>query len=326
MPANLPPQYYEAERRYRVAKTAGEKIETLEEMLAIMPKHKGTDKLRAELRTKIAKFEQESRRKLATSRKGSYYHIKKEGAGQVVLVGLPNGGKSQLVSAITEATTLVADWPFTTQVPIPAMMRFENIQVQLVDMPPVTDQNAQPWLSNLLRSADALLIVVDLADEPIGQVETITAELEKLKIKPMGIRGEPTLGMVQKKALILGNKNDLEGSGQNFAALSAKFGGEFPLISISAKERLRLEELKKRIYEMLDIIRVHTKAPGSKPDLAEPVILSKGSTIEDAASTIHKEFKHRLKYAQVWGSGKYSGQRVKRDHLLEDGDIIEFHV
>jgi hypothetical protein len=326
MPANLPPQYYEAEKRYRVAKTAEEKIETLEEMLAIMPKHKGTDKLRAELRTKIAKFEEESRHKLATSRRGSSYHIKKEGAGQVVLVGLPNVGKSQLVSAITDATTLVADWPFTTQAPIPGMMRFENIQVQLVDMPPITDQNAQPWLSNLLRSADALLIVVDLADEPIGQVEIIIAELEKLKIKPIRIRGESTPGMVQKKALILGNKNDLEGSGQNFTTLSSQFGREFPLISISARERSGLEELKRRIYEMLDIIRVYTKAPSSKSDLAEPIVLGKGSTIEDAASTIHKEFKHRLKYAQVWGSGKYSGQRVKRDHLLEDGDIIEFHV
>jgi hypothetical protein len=327
MPANLPPQYYEAEKRYRCAKTPEGKIDTLEEMLSIMPKHKGTDKLRAELRSKIAKFSGEAQRKLAISRKGSGYNIKKEGASQVALVGLPNVGKSQLVSAVTEATTKVSDWPFTTQIPIPGMMKFENIQIQLVDMPPIVDQNAQLWLSNVLRLADALLIMVDLGDDPISQMEIITEGLGKLKIKLTGrIAGGPTQEIAQKRAIILGNKNDKDGSSQKFEELNSRYGMNFPVISISAKAGSGLEELKKGIYDMLDIIRVYTKTPGGEVDKDVPIVLKRGSTVEHAAESIHKDFRSRLKYAQVWGSGKFNGQKVKREHILEDGDIIQFHV
>jgi hypothetical protein len=328
VPANLPPQYHEAEKRYRCAKSPEGKIETLEQMLSIMPKHKGTDKLRAELRSKIAKLSGEAQRKLAISRRGSGYNIKKEGAGQIVLVGLPNVGKSQLVSTVTEATTKVTDWPFTTQIPIPGMMKFENIQVQLIDMPPITDQNAKLWLSNVLSLADVLLIVVDLGDDPISQMEIITEELGKLRIKPTGkmAGGGLTQGIVQKGAIILGNKNDLQNSSQNFEELGWRYGMEFPVISISAKAGSGLEELKKRIYDILDIIRVYTKTPAGEADLKEPVVLKRGSTVEHAAESIHKDFRSKLKYAQVWGSGKFSGQKVRRDHILEDGDTIQFHV
>ena len=161
MPANLPPQYFEAEKVYRQAKTPEEKVEALETMLAIMPKHKGTDKLRADLRRKIAKFSEEAQRRPSVTRKGSAYNIRKEGAGQVVLVGLPNVGKSQLVSTLTDAFPEIADYPFATKVPLPGMIRFENIQIQLMDMPPITDREAKPWFSHLLRNADILLIMVD---------------------------------------------------------------------------------------------------------------------------------------------------------------------
>ena len=322
MPANLPPQYYEAEKRYRLAKGTEERIEALEAMLSIMPKHKGTDKLRAELRTKIAKLSAESERKLATSRRGGGYYIRKEGAGQVVLVGLPNVGKSRLVSAVTNAAPEVADYPFTTQLPTPGMMSYENIQVQLIDLPPLTDSGAQSWLRGILKRADALLLVVDLGDNPLNQVKTIIEELDKLKIKPVG-RGAETDG---KKAMIIGSKNDLENSTENYKMLALECSGEFPLTSTSAKEGTGLEELKKGIYDMLDIIRVYTKAPGEKANLSEPVVLKRGSTVKDAAESVHKDFVAKLKYTLLWGSGKYSGQQVKRDHILEDGDVIELHI
>ncbi len=328
MPANLPPQYFEAEKRYRQAETPEEKIEALEEMLAIMPKHKGTDKLRAELRNKIAKFTKEAQKRPSVARKGGIYTVKKEGAGQVVLIGLPNVGKSQLLSALTEALPEIADYPFTTKSPQLGMMKFENIQVQLVDMPPIIDQDAHPWFATVLRSADALLLLADLSNEPIKQIEEVFEELQKRRIKPIGkeAKAEPEQWVFPKRTIILGNKSDLDPSGKKFASLKEKYGGQFPVLPASAKTQLGLEELKREIFEALNIVRVYTKVPGGKPDLNDPMILKKGSTVADAAEEIHKDFRHKLKYAQIWGSGKFAGQRVKRDHVLQDGDIIELHA
>ena len=315
MPANLPPQYHEAEKSYRQAKSAQEKIRALETMLAIMPKHKGTDKLRADLRRRMSKLSEELETKFVVGKKGLSYQVKREGAGQAVLLGLPNVGKSQLLSAITNATPEVADYPFTTQTPIPGMMGFENIQIQIVDIPPITNQESQPWLVNLLRSADILLILVDLGAEPLNQVETVLQELNKLNIEPMA-----------KSVLVIGNKGDLDSASENYHRLSAKYDAQFPLISISAKEGTGLEELREGIYQALDVIRVYTKAPGRKADFDEPVVLERGSTVADAAEAVHKDFRDKLKYALVWGSGKFNGQKVKREHTLEDGDIIELHI
>lgn len=328
MPANLPPQYFEAEKRYRRARDIPERIEALEEMLSIMPKHKGTDKLRAELRSKIAKLMEASEKKPLIGRKGSAYYIRKEGAGQVVLVGLPNVGKSQLISAVTEASSAVADYPFTTQTINPGMIKYENIQIQLVDVPSIAYWDAQSWLHGVLKNADLLLIVVDLGDDALAQLEATIEGLKRLRVKPVGKEAEEEAEsfIVQKKALIVANKSDLENSEANYRRLDLHCGGEFPLVSISAKERVGLEELKKEIYKALDVVRVYTKAPGTKADLDEPVVLKRGSTVADVAQSIHKDFGNQLKYAQVWGSGKFSGQKVKRDHIVEEGDVIELRI
>jgi len=328
MPANLPPQYHEAEKIYRSAKTPEEKVEALEAMLAIMPKHKGTDHLRAELRRRIAKHQEEAQRRPSTGKKGSSYNIRREGASQIVLVGLPNAGKSQLVSILTEAAPEVADYPFTTKVPTPGMMEFENIHIQLVDMPPLTDREAKPWLSHLLRNADVLLVMVDLGEDPLLQIDAILAELEGMKVKLMGmeVKDELLIGVALKKALIVGNKNDLNSAVENYKLVQSRYGDKLPVVSISAQKGTGLEEMKRTIYNMLDIIRVYTKSPSAKADLNEPVILKTGSTVEEAAASIHKDFLRNLKYAQVWGSGKFDGQRVSRGYVLEDGDVLEFHI
>jgi hypothetical protein len=326
MPANLPPQYFEAEKRYRLAKDPEGKIEALETMLAIMPKHKGTDKLHAELRRKIARFSQEAERRYATARRTGFY-IRREGAGQVMLVGPANVGKSQLLAAVTEAIPEIAEYPFTTQTPIPGMMKFENIQIQLVDTPPTGHKNVRTLLSNTLKGADLIAIVVDLSREPISQVEATLQGLAEARIEPLGDNlQEATPGSYPRKMLIVGNKNDLEVSSNNWRKLNSRYSELFPTVSISAKEGDGLEEFKKSIYQALDIIRVCTKTPGGKADLTEPVILKKGSTIEDAAESIHKDFRSKLKYAVAWGSGKYEGQRVGKGHILQDGDVVEFHV
>jgi ribosome-interacting GTPase 1 len=326
MPANLPPQYFEAEKRYRAAREPEEKIAALEAMLAIMPRHKGTDKLHAELRRKIAKFSQEAERKYATARRAGFY-IKSEGAGQVMLVGPANVGKSQLLAALTEAVPEIAEYPFTTQTQIPGMMKFEDIQIQLVDTPPIGHKEVKILLANSLRNADLIAIVIDLSLEPISQVEAALQGLGEARIEPLtnGI-AQITPGSYPKKMLIVGNKNDLAGSNSNWVVLRSQYARLFPLVSISAREGSGLEEFKRAVYQALNIIRVYTKTPGSKADLTDPMILERGSTLGEAAESLHKDFRQNLKYAVVWGSGKYDGQRVSKGHILQDGDIVEFHI
>jgi len=326
MPANLPPQYFEAEKRFRAAKEPDEKIAALEEMLAIMPHHKGTDKLHAMLRQKIARFSQEAERKYATARRAGFY-ISKEGAGQVMLVGPANAGKSQLLATLTEAIPEIAEYPFTTKTPIPGMMKFEDIQIQLVDTPPIGRKEVRVLLSNVLRNADLIAIVIDLSREPVSQVEAALQGLREARIEPLTDDGtEITPGSYPRKMLIVGNKNDLAGSNENWELLRSKYGNLFALVSISAREGGGLEEFKRAVYQALNIIRVYTKTPGSKADLTDPMILEKGSTLEEAAESLHKDFYQNLRYAVVWGSGKYDGQRVSKGHVLQDGDIVEFHI
>jgi small GTP-binding protein len=326
MPANLPPQYFEAEKEFREAKTIPDKIAALEEMLAIMPKHKGTDHLRAELRARIAKLTQ------AAGKRATIHHsstvIPREGAAQVAVIGRPNAGKSQLVGRVTKASPVVADYPFTTHTPTPGMMEFENIQIQLIDTPPLAPQAIEVWMAGLLRRADALLVLVDLSGDPLAQMEAIITELARMRIGIIDQKteGEPPVILHRKKALVAGNKVDLPGVGENYAALQKRYGDQLPVLAISAKEGAGLEEMKRGLYQLLDVIRVYTKVPGERPDMYEPLVLTRGSTIEDAAYSLHKDLLAKLKFARVWGSGKHDGMMAKRGHILQDGDIIELHI
>ena len=325
MPANLTPQYLEAEKNYRAAKTTQEKIAWLEEMLAVMPKHKGTDHLRAELRTKIANLSKSMDKKAATAH--TSMKIEKAGAAQIAVIGPPNTGKSQIVAAITNAKPTVAAYPYTTQSATPGMMHFENVQIQLIDTPPLGEQSPEWWLLNIIRRADAILIVVDLSQDALTQAD---AMMTVLKEKNIGLGQAPAVendeesAVNYKKTLLVANKADLDSDGRNYRDLQEMYGGTLPTIAITATGNL--DELKKQIFQMLDVIRVYTKEPGGKPDMTDPIVLEKNSTLETAAMAIHKSFAQRMKYARIWGSGKFDGIMVKRDHVLQDGDIIELHI
>lgn len=328
MPANLTPQYLEAEAKFKQAKSIPEKIKALEVMMAVIPKHKGTEKIRGQLKSRMAKLKEELQRRPTLGRAEQTYNIKREGIAQVILLGLPNSGKSSLLSHITYASSEVADYPFTTQKPIPGMMKFENVQIQLVDTPPIQLDHIEPGLSNLLRNADTLLLAVDLTEDPVFQMEILLEELNQMKIKPMGEGPISSLetGWVGLKTLLLGNKCDIKNAIEGYRALETRFGNTYPILPISAKEGMNFEELKKEVYQLLDIIRVYTKAPGREPDYTEPVILKKGGTIGEVALSIHKDFMAKLKYARVWGSGKFDGQMVKRDYQVNEGDVVELHM
>ncbi len=326
MPANLTPQYLEAEKAFRAAKTTEEKIACLEEMLAVMPKHKGTDHLRAELRTKIAKLNESMGKKAATAHMSM--KIEKAGAAQVAVIGPPNTGKSHIVASVTSARPAVAAYPYTTQTATPGMMAFENIQLQLIDTPPIGEQPPEWWLLNIMRRADVLMVVVSLAQDAVAPVEAIVMLLEEKRIglgpAPAGA-ADGDAPVSYKKALIVGNMADLDYGGNNYRALQGRFEGRLPTIAVSAVSG-DLDGLKRKLFEILDVIRVYTKTPGGKPDMTDPIVLPEGSTLEQAATSIHKSFAQRMKFARIWGSGKHDGVMVSRDHVLQDGDIIELHV
>jgi len=328
MPANLTPQYLEAEAKFKQAKTVPEKIKALEVMMAVIPKHKGTEKLRGQLKSRMAKLKEELQKRPTLGRAEQAYNIKREGAAQVVLLGVPNSGKSTLFSQVTHAFSEVADYPFTTQKPIAGMMKFENIQIQLVDTPPIQLDHIEPGLSNLIRNADALLLIIDLTEDPVFQMEILQEELKQMKIEIVGKGSTPSLegGWGSKKALLLGNKCDVSNAIGGYRIFETRFKDTFPILPISAKEGMNVEELKKEVYQLLEIIRIYTKVPGKEPDLTEPVILKMGSTVGDVALSIHKDFFAKLRYAKIWGSGKFDGQMVKRDHQINEGDVIELHI
>ncbi len=327
MPANLPPQYFEAEKRYRAAKDVDDKIAALQEMLGIMPHHKGTDKLQADLRSRIAKLSQESERKLATARRAGFY-IRREGAGQVILTGPANSGKSQLLATLTGATPEIAMYPYTTKATMPGMMRFEDIQIQLVDTPPLGQRGVRALISSILRAADLLAVVVDLSLDPLAEMEWALTELGECRIVPTGmpLDEEFSGGIYRKDLMIIGNKSDLSGAYRNVRLLRERYEALFPVVAVSATEGEGMEELPRQVFRALKIIRVYTKAPGQKADMREPVILPVSSTVGEAAAEIHKDFKKGMRYAVVWGSGKYQAQTVSKAHVLQDGDVVEFHV
>ena len=284
MPANLPPQYYDAEKRYRAARTTEDKIEALETMMAIMPRHKGTDHLWGDLRRRIAKLTEEAERKAATSR--ASFYIRKEGAGQVALVGLPNSGKSQLLAAVTDAVPEIGDYPFTTKAPNIGMMKFENIQIQLVDTPPVTGKDSRTWLNNISRNADLIAIVADLSKSPEQQVESTLQELDGVGAVPQDTCADGLIGKRPKKMIIVANKCDLDTLQAKWLELKTRYGSRFPMSEVSSSTGLNLKEFKQAVFQALKIIRVYTKSPGKKADLTDPIILKAGSTVKDAAEDI----------------------------------------
>jgi len=328
MPINLPPAAVEAERRYRAARSVAQKIACLEEFISTVPKHKGTDKLRADLRRRLSKLKTTSKARKGVSRRDSAFRIDKEGAGQVVVVGPANVGKSALVATLTNATPEVADSPFTTWKPTPGMMPLENIQIQLVDTPPLNRDFVEPELVDLIRGSDLILLVVDLQTDPVQQLKDTIAFLQEHRIVPRHLqdRYAEQQRLTFIPLLVLANKNDDENSDEDFEIFCELLEDDWPLLPVSATSGRNLERLKRVVFERLEVIRIYSKPPGKEPNLSAPFILKKGGTVAEFAGKVHQDFFERLKTARVWGSVVYDGQMVRRDYVLRDGDVVELRV
>jgi len=334
MPTNVTPQYRSAEERFRLAKTPQEKIIALQEMLAVMPKHKGTDHLKAQLRSRMSKLMEELEGPSRGPRSGNVepFSLPKQGAGRATLLGPTNVGKSLLLSRATGAHSKVGSYALSTLEPVPGMLSFEDIYIQLVDTPPIANLSTQGRLYGLLRNSDVLVLVVDLSNDPVSQVQEGFQALEEWGFVLLGKnRGEedrePEL---RKPVIVVGNKADVPGSLDSFQLLESKLGENYPVLLVSAEEEVGLAELGEAIFRDLGIIRVYTKSPQQKKEEIQrgtPFVLPQGSTIADASAYVHKDLVRSLKYAVLWGrSGKFQGQHVGRDHQLHDGDLIELHT
>ncbi len=324
MPANVTPQYRAAEQTLREARTVPEKIAALEEMYATIPKHKGTEKMQADIKRRLAKLRAAAHQ--AKGRAGvDPFHVERHGAGQFVLVGTPNVGKSALVHAVSGAHVNVAPYPFSTHGPVPGMMPFEDVQIQLVDLPPVTRDGLVPGMLGTVRAADGVLIVVDLsAPDLMEQMDTCLEVLAARGVVPEGT--EVPEGGTAMKMLMVGTKVDAEPARENLEALRELRPDALPTVPTSAETGEGLDRLAARCFEMLDVVRIYSKEPGKPPDMDQPFVLPRGSTVLELASAIHREMAQHLKRARIWGSGKYDGQPVQQEHVLADRDVIELHV
>ena len=330
MPANLPPEYHEIEKELRTARTPQERIEVYERLIAVIPHHKGTDKLIAMYRAKIAKAKEEQERRPSTAKHGPTHKIEKSGAGQVMLVGPPNSGKSLLVKVLTGAAPEVADYPFTTRLPAPYMMPFETIQIQLIDTPPVTAELMESWFPEMVKMADAVLLVADLADpSAAASLDGIIGRLKERKVElvPADTGIAPERFPFMKRAAVAANKLDAEGAPGRLEELAVLVEPRLEKVPVSAVSGRGLEDLRRTIFRLLRIIRVYSKVPGKKAERGSPFTLRQGITVLEMARAVHKDFAEKLAYARVWSrGGGIEGLRVTRDHVLADEDIVELHI
>ncbi len=350
MPANLSPEYKKAEQAFRSAREPRERLECLREMLRTVPKHKGTERIQADIKSRIRELTDELGAPHKGPARSSQSHaVRREGAGQICLIGPPNSGKSSLHSLLTGSKADIGPFPYTTREPLPGMLLFQDIAFQLVDLPPITVERMEPWIAGLLQTADAAWLVVDLADPACPEhVLAIRAELAKRKITLsddwLGLRGRdqpspsiqgqeasdademPDPFRVHLPTVLVANKSDLDPDPDEARVLEELTGVRFPAITTSAQTGHGLDELARFLFDALGIVRVYTKLPGRPADRTRPFTVRRGDTVLDVARLVHQDVARTLKFARLWGSGAFDGQQVGPEHRVSDRDVVELHA
>jgi len=331
MAVNLPPHYHDADARYKKAQTPEDKLVALKEMWVLLPKHKASEKVQAELKTKISELTDQIEQAKSGPKKAApgSYKFPRQGAGQIAFVGPPNAGKSQLLTKLTKATPAVAPYPFTTREPIPGMMDFEDTRVQLIDLPPITADQFEPFITDITRAADAAVLFLDLSDDD-GPAAT-QAVLDRLKLarRELVPPGTPPIddpAIYALPTILLASKCDDEAADIRLEIARESFGDKYPLHIISAERGDGLPELRKTLYDLLGVMRIYTKQPGKPADMTSPFTPLIGSTVAELAGRVHRDLEDTVKSARVWGTAVHDGQTVGRDHVLNDKDIVELHT
>ncbi|QDU93421.1 GTPase [Lignipirellula cremea] len=330
MPANLTQQYLKAEQAYRQAATPEEEQRCLEWMLREIPKHKGTDRLQADLKTKISRARQDVEAAKKAPGKLRGFRLPHQGAGRAVIVGGPNAGKSQLLASLTRATPVVAVYPFSTHEPSPGMMPWEDVSVQLVDTPPITVDVFDPITQGLVRGADLVLLLVDLgSDDGIEQLQEVLQRFadSKTRLGRESYLHEEDIGVSFTRTFLVLNKMDLPEAADRLELLHEFCPLDLETFEISADQKTGLEPLRDAVYQAMDVVRVYTKLPTQKePNYDKPYTLKTGSLLLDMAELVHRDFAEKLKFAKVWGSQVHGGSIVKGDYILSDKDVVELHI
>lgn len=352
MPTNVSVEYSKAVEKYEQATTTHEKLLALQEMKSTAPGHKGAEKLRKEISKKLARLKSElEKQKKVSSKRGSgpTLNVRKEGAGQVVLVGMPNSGKSTLLNILTGVKAKVANFPFTTKKPEVGMMNYKGGLVQIVEVPAIISgsskgkaQGAQ--LLSLVRSSDAIIFTIQSEREKkilVKELENtdilVNKEKPKIEITPTGFKGITINGKKFLKMKEAEFTEFLKGFGYYNASVLLKENTTKEKIGIvlnqkivykkaiflNPKEMFDVENLKEKIFFTLGLMLIYTKKPGEKPDYNTPLVANKNETPAIIAKQLHKDFSKNLKFVRVWGSSKFDGQRVSKNYKLQHNDVIE---
>lgn len=288
MPVNPGIQYQLAEKGFQEANTVSEKLKALHNMLSKCPKHKSSEHLQKEIKERIAKYKKILEKEKQSKKRSSYLSLKKEGDASVVLIGIPNSGKSYLLSKLTNAKPLISEHEFSTKKPEVGILDYKGVKIQLVELPALVENYVNtdkgPFYLSIIRNFDLIVYVLNAGKDFNKQLDLLYSELEKNDIK--------------KKIIF--------------------YGGKF---------KLSLDELKDKIWKSLGLIKVYTKSVDKKKPDYPPVALKKGKTVRNLALVVHKDFVKRFKFARVWGgSVKHGGSRVGLDHELKDEDVVELHI
>ena len=340
MPANLSPAYKKAEQAFREASEDRERLLRLRDMLRTIPKHKGTEHLQADIKSRIKQLTEElAGPKKGAARTGPVHTLRPEGAAQVALLGPPNAGKSSLHVKLTGSRADVGPYPFTTHEPMPGMLPYQDVYFQLVDLPPISEDYMEGWFVNALQPADAALLVADIsAPECIDQLEAVLARLDEKRISLIegwpGLNGDARPApddeldpfRIRLPTLLVVNKIDLAPDPEEVAVLQELLDANYQAVATSTVSGRGLEDVGEFLFRGLEIVRVYTKTPGRPPEMDRPFTVRRGATVMDVARLVHKDIAGSLKYARAWGSGVFDGQQIGPEHCLADADVIELHM
>jgi ribosome-interacting GTPase 1 len=394
MSIKFSPEAIAAEQRYMEANTLEDQIKALREYIAEVPK-KGTEKLLSNLKKTLSKLEFKLEKRVEKAKLGksaiiSPFSIKKEGAGQAVIIGMTNSGKSSLMNALTNVNAEVGDYPFKTQLPVVGMLPYEDILIQTIELPAIveglnTKEGNGRQILSAIRNSDCVVALIDISMDPVVQMELILQELEVANIRlnmpklPISITKTGSGGVLvvyqgpniacdrktitdllmdrkirnavvkiyencvvddvidalnfkiaNKTAIIVANKGDIEGSKEHFQTLTNQYLDRFRIVPISAAKNIGIPELKKEIFELLGVIRVYTKEPGKEPS-PKPIVLTKGSVVEDLAKRLHVKFLTNFKYARITRQKRREDSKVTKmqvglNYELEDRDTVQFFI